>query len=49
MPVLVNRSMVSVTTSALPCLIVLNRSPLGARHSRSSHGLYFGPKCFSTS
>ena len=33
-PVLVNRSMVSVTTSALPCRMVLKKSPSGARHSR---------------
>ena len=30
---------VSVTTSALPWAMVLNRSPLGGRQSRWSHGL----------
>ena len=39
MPVSVNVSIVSVTISALPSESTLNRSPLGTRQSRCSHGL----------
>ena len=38
-PVLVNVSMVSVTTDACPRRIDLNRSPFGTKQSRWSHGL----------
>ena len=43
-PVSVKRSMVSVTTSALPALIASNRSASGTRQTRWSHGLYDGVK-----
>lgn len=49
MPVLVNRSIRSVTTDAFPAEIALNRSPLGTMASRCSHGLYRGVKWVSTS
>ena len=48
-PVAVNVSIVSVTTEALPDLMALNRSLLGMRHSRWSHGKYEGVKWVSTS
>ena len=34
MPLLVNSSMVSVTTEAFPELMALKKSPLGTRHIR---------------
>ena len=39
MPPLVIRSMWSVTTDALPALIASERSPVGIRQTRWSHGL----------
>ncbi len=38
MPVLVNRSMWSVTTEARPAEVASNRSPSGTTHSRWSQG-----------
>ena len=39
MPVLVKRSMVSVTTEALPSRMALKRSPSGTAQKRWSQGL----------
>ena len=44
-----NRSMVPVAIEARPCRMARNRSPSGTRHSRWSHGPYFGLKWVSTS